>query len=290
MHLKVGTRASKLAIIQTEIIINKLKEAYPSYTFEIVKISTKGDQIQDRSLSKIGDKGIFVTEIENQLLNHSIDLAIHSMKDLPSVLPDALTITNIISREDARDVLILPMNHDTLKANPIIGTSSIRRIASIKRMIPNCTIKDIRGNIDTRLKKLDEGQYDAIILAAAGVKRIGLEHRIYQYLDISSFIPACCQGAIAIECRKEDKELIDTINSISNLEDTICTFAERNFLKQLDGNCHLPMGGYCHKTEKGYTFYGLYGQDENNVKTITLHGLDPMELSIQASQNLKENH
>lgn len=289
MSIKIGTRASKLALIQTEIIMNTLQKAYPSYSFEIVTISTKGDQIQNQSLQKIGDKGIFVTEIENQLMNHSIDLAIHSMKDLPSLLPEELTLTDIFSREDARDVLILPEGVKELKENAIIGTGSIRRKALIQRMIPTCTVKDIRGNIDTRLRKLDEGQYDAIILASAGIKRIGLEHRIYQYLDTSSFIPACCQGAIAIECRKEDKELIEAINKIANKEDTLCALAERNFLSQLDGNCHLPMGGYCQKQESQYIFHGLYGLDEQNIQTVTLSGQDPMELSFQASQLLKEN-
>lgn len=288
MHLKIGTRSSKLALAQTYNIIDYIKNNYPSFTFEIIPITTTGDKIQDKALSKIGDKGIFVSEIENKLLDHTIDIAIHSMKDLPSVLPDELTLTDVLIREDARDALILPIHVSTLKNNPIIGTSSVRRAAQIKQQHPDWIIKNIRGNIDTRLKKLDEGQYDAILLAVAGLKRLNLEERIYRYLEVDSFIPACCQGAIAIECRKDAHELLELLNSIANKEATICTLAERNFLLKLDGNCHMPMGGYCQKNTDSYTFFGIYGTNENQIHTIVLNGYDPLKLSNEASQILKE--
>ena len=286
MHIKVGTRASKLALIQTNYVIEQIQKVYPSYTFEIIKISTKGDQIQNQSLSKIGDKGLFVSEIERKLVNREIDLAIHSMKDMPSNIPDSLIFCDCLKRENVQDCLIFPKGVTSLKEKPIIGTGSIRRKIQIEKLIPDCTCKDIRGNVDTRLRKLDEGQYDAIILAVAGLKRMNLESRISKYLDISQMIPATCQGALAIECRKEDSKLIQCIKSISDLEDTKCVQAERNFLCLINGSCHVPIGAYCLKNEKDYTFYAMYGKDEESVKYVQLKGQDPIALSIQASKEL----
>ena len=288
MHIKVGLRSSKLSIAQAQSVLNLIKETDSSITFEIIEIKTKGDKLQNTSLSKIGDKGIFVSEIENQLLNHDIDMAIHSMKDMPSFIPEELTLTNTPSREDVRDVLILPKGIKELKEKPIIGTGSFRRALQIKKLIPDCTCKDIRGNIDTRLKKLDQGQYDAIILAAAGLNRLGLSERIYRYFEIDEMIPACCQGALAIECRKEDVDLQALLFNISNHTDSICTKAEREYLSSINGDCHMPIGAYCQKNEKEYTFYALYGKDTSDYKEIILTGKNPNKLARLAAKEMLE--
>lgn len=242
----VGSRRSKLAMTQTNWVISQLKQLGVPYEFEVKEIVTKGDKILDVTLSKVGGKGLFVKEIEQAMLKGDIDIAVHSMKDMPAVLPDGLTIGCIPKREDYRDVFI-SKGHQTLrelKEGAVIGTSSLRRGAQILAARPDLTIKWIRGNIDTRLQKLQTGDYDAIILAAAGLARMGWsEEVITEYLDPSICLPAVGQGALAIECRENDEELLSMLSQLNDAQTSLAVKAERAFLHQMEGGCQVPVAG-----------------------------------------------
>ncbi len=243
--LKVGTRKSKLALWQTNFVVHLLRLFDPSLEVEIVPITTKGDKILDSPLSKIGDKGLFTKEIEERLLSKEIDLAVHSLKDMPTTLPEGLTIAAYTLRDFPFDVLV-SRDGKTLKELPpgaVVGTSSLRRKAQLKRLRPDLKIEDIRGNVDTRLKKLDEGLYDAIILAQSSLERLGLEERITEILDY--FIPAAGQGIMAVETRTDDEELIEFIReAVNDPASEAEAKAERSFLKTLEGGCQVPMGAF----------------------------------------------
>ncbi|KAF6214406.1 hypothetical protein GE061_009148 [Apolygus lucorum] len=240
---KVGSRKSELALIQTNLVIEHLKKIYPEHEFEIVSMHTMGDQILDRPLPKIGEKSLFTKELEEALSNGEVDLVVHSLKDLPTALPDGLAVGAILEREDARDGLLLNSKHrglslETLPPNSIVGTSSLRRIAQLKRKFPTLVIKDIRGNLQTRLRKLDSGDYDGIILAVAGVHRMGWEHRISEILEESTMLYAVGQGALAVECRTADCSIF---SPLSHFETLLRTVAERSLLCTLGGGCSAPV-------------------------------------------------
>ncbi len=236
--VKIGTRGSKLAIAQTKIVEDALKKQFPNLKTEIVIINTKGDRILDKPLSEIGDKGLFINEFEEALFNCQIDIAVHSAKDLPSELMEGLEVVCTPKRADSRDVLVIREN---LKNISIIGTSSPRREFYIKKYFPNAQVKTIRGNIDTRLKKLEKGEYDAIVLAKAGLDRLnfsieelsGFEIKVF---DTDSFLPAACQGIIAIESRKDFK-YIQQLRQINDEETFLQYKIEREILKQLEVGC-----------------------------------------------------
>lgn len=291
MHIRIGSRGSKLALWQSEYVATKLKEAYPNITYEIIVIKTKGDQIQNISLQKIGDKGLFVKEIEEQLLAGKIDMAVHSMKDMPSILPESLVFSKTLKREDTRDVLILKEADSlaALKKNAIIGTGSVRRAKQLKKLRDDLIIKDIRGNVDTRLRKLYDEEYDGIVMAAAGLKRMGLEDKITQYLTYEQMVPACAQGALAIELKENQTELLRMLNSLADTESDLCVKAERTYLQALQGNCHIPVGGYCKKEKENYSFHAVYSKDVD-TKLAIYHesGKDPIQLALDAANYVKE--
>ena len=245
--LVVGSRRSKLALTQSQQFIDELKEIEPDLDIEIKEIVTKGDKIVDKQLSKVGGKGLFVKEIQNELFNKDIDMAIHSLKDVPSIIPEGLTLGCIPDREVPFDAYI-SKNHTPLSELPegsIVGTSSLRRGAQILSKYPHLEIKWIRGNIDTRLNKLETEDYDAIILAAAGLRRMGWSDDIVTtYLDKDILLPAIGQGALGIECRSDDEELLDLLKKVHNHEVAQCVTAERTFLSEMDGSCQVPIGGY----------------------------------------------
>ena len=251
--LIVGSRRSKLAMTQSQQFIDKLKAIDPTLDIEIKEIVTKGDKIVDKQLSKVGGKGLFVKEIQNELFNKDIDMAIHSLKDVPSVIPEGLTLGCIPDREIPFDAYIAK-NHvklQDLPAGSIVGTSSLRRGAQILAHYPELTIKWIRGNIDTRLNKLYNEDFDAILLAAAGLKRMGWSDDIVTtYLDKDTLIPAIGQGALGIECRADDTELLELLQQVHNQEVADCVTAERTFLKAMDGSCKVPIGGYASINEQ----------------------------------------
>ncbi|KUP34526.1 hydroxymethylbilane synthase [Bacillus halotolerans] len=245
--IKVGSRRSKLAMTQTKWVIRKLKEINPSFAFDIKEIVTKGDRIVDVTLSKVGGKGLFVKEIEQALLNEDIDMAVHSMKDMPAVLPEGLVIGCIPEREDPRDALISKnrVKLSELKEGAVIGTSSLRRSAQLLIERPDITIKWIRGNIDTRLQKLENEDYDAIILAAAGLSRMGWKQEVVtEFLEPERCLPAVGQGALAIECRESDRELLTLFSQFTDEYTKRTVLAERAYLNAMEGGCQVPIAGY----------------------------------------------
>lgn len=291
--LIVGSRRSKLALTQSQQFIDKLKFIDPSLDIEIKEIVTKGDKIVDKQLSKVGGKGLFVKEIQNELFNKEIDMAIHSLKDVPSMIPDGLTLGCIPDREIPFDAYIAK-NHiplQELSEGSIVGTSSLRRGAQILSKYPHLKIKWIRGNIDTRLKKLETEDYDAIILAAAGLKRMGWSDNIVTtYLDRDILLPAIGQGALGIECRSDDKELLDLLSKVHNHDVAQCVTAERTFLSEMDGSCQVPIGGYTTIAQDNQIeFTGLIMSPDGKERyEHTALGTDPVKLGIEVSQVLKK--
>ncbi len=240
--LRIGTRKSKLALWQANYVKEKLESR--AYGVELVLITTTGDKILDAPLAKIGGKGLFVKEIEEALLRGDIDLAVHSLKDVPMVLPEGLTLGAITEREEPFDVLISRDGRglQELPEGAKVGTSSLRRQVQIKRKRPDLRVEILRGNVDTRLRKLEEGLYDAIVLAYAGVKRMGFEERVSQVLE--DFIPAVGQGSLAIEIRQEDQKVYEAIAFLDHRESRIRAECERAFLRELQGGCQVPIGAY----------------------------------------------
>lgn len=279
MHYRVGTRGSKLALAQTNLVIDRLKEEYPKDSFEVVIIQTKGDRNQNISLDQMGTKGVFVEEIEAQLLQNEIQLAVHSMKDMPEDAAEGLTFSKAWSREDARDVLILKEAGSLmeLKRNAVIGTGSKRRAYQLLQLRPDLEIVGIRGNIDTRIRKLQESaQLDGIVLAAAGLKRLGLEARITEYLEPEQVIPAPAQGVLALEVKADNRELLDKLNRLSDAKTELAVRAERGFLKQIGGDCHLPVGAFLSDNSDGtYTLRALFGDETGaQLARVQVSGVD----------------
>lgn len=271
MKIVVGTRGSKLALTQTNWVVNQLKQNYPNIEFEIKVIKTKGDLIQNVSLDKIGDKGLFVKEIEQQLLKKEIDMAVHSMKDMPSNLPDGLKFASIPKREDPRDALILReeyKNLDDLPKGATIGTGSKRRKYQLLKYRPDLNIVSIRGNIDTRIRKIYDENLDGIVLAASGIIRACLDSNITQFLPVDIMIPAPAQGALALEIRSDDINLENIIDCLKDEKTKVQVEAERGFLDGVNGSCHIPIGAYCEVDGENINLVGLYG-NEDGTKLIT---------------------
>ncbi len=239
----IGTRGSKLALWQTNFIKSKIKCLFSDLNVDLKIIKTMGDKITDRPLAMVGGKGLFVKEIETALLNKEIDLAVHSMKDMPGELPEGLVIGAIPERENPFDVLISKDNSllADYKKGAKIGTSSLRRASQIKYIRPDAEIESIRGNIDTRIQKLKAGDYDAIVLAAAGLRRLGQGKQITEYLDETIMIPAVGQGALCIETRENDGDIAEIMEKLDHYDTRICVTGERAFLKQIEGSCHIPV-------------------------------------------------
>jgi len=263
--LKIGSRDSKLALIQSEFVKAEILKQNPDLEVEIIKIKTKGDKILDTALSKIGDKALFTKELENALLDESIDLAVHSMKDLPTSLPQGLEICATSVREDMRDVLCFSERAkvealNSLEQAQVIATSSLRRKAQLQAYFPNKKFVDIRGNLQTRFKKLNdpENQIDAIVLAAAGIKRLGQEELIDRYLDPYEILPAVGQGALAVEIKANRDDLKTLLRQAVNHELTEkMIFIERQFLQELEGGCQVPIGVYSEYQDGEFIITGL---------------------------------
>ena len=257
--IKIGTRKSMLALWQSNWIKGMIEERYPDVTVELVRIVTKGDKIVDVPLAKVGGKGLFVKEIEEALLNGEADIAVHSMKDVPTVLPEELHIGIITKRQDPRDAFVSNKYKalDELPQGAKIGTSSLRRKSQLHRTRPDLVIEDLRGNLDTRIKKLDDGLFDAIILAAAGMRRLGWENRITRCFTSEEMLPAIAQGAVGIELRKKDTDLLNALSFMHDEETAITVTAERAFLTRLEGGCQVPIGGFGQLRDGKLTFTGL---------------------------------
>jgi hydroxymethylbilane synthase len=250
--LVFATRPSQLARLQTRLVIDKLRSSWNDLSFEEVIISTKGDRVLDQPLQEIGGKGLFTYELERALLKGKVDAAVHSLKDLPIEDTNGLKIGAISMREDARDILFCPAGYklENLPSKAVIGTSSVRRKAQLLAIRPDLEIKAIRGNVETRIRKVNEGHYDAIVLAAAGVLRLGLQEVITQYLPLEKSIPSPGQGALAVQCRASDYETIKYLQEVEHTATRKAVTAERSFLEALGGGCSLPIAAFASVEEE----------------------------------------
>jgi len=288
----IGTRGSKLALWQAEWVKSELEKKYPDLTVELLRIKTTGDKITDVPLAQVGGKGLFVKEIEEALLDGRADLAVHSMKDVPTEFPDGLSLRAIAEREDPRDALISKgVLFKDLPEGAKVGTSSLRRQAQLLALRPDLEIAQLRGNLDTRIRKLDEGQYDAIILASAGVRRLGWEACITELLSPDVFLPAIGQGAIGIETRTDDDETNELIAFFDHRETSLAVRAERALLKRLEGGCQVPIAAYGTISEDGneLALTGLVASTDGKTiikDSLTGPAAEPESLGTRLAESL----
>lgn len=294
--IRIGSRKSQLALVQTYWVQEHLQKAFPDRTFEVHTMSTHGDKILDVALAKIGDKGLFTKELEVGMLQGEIDFAVHSLKDLPTRLPEGLVLGCVTEREDPADALVVHTNHqdkqiDTLPEGAVIGTSSLRRLAQLRHHYPHLTFKDIRGNLNTRLGKLDAGEYDGIILAVAGLQRLGMGDRIHQILAPEVSLHAVGQGALGIECRAEDTEILSLLKALEHPPTAYRCYAERAFLRELEGGCQVPIGVNTTLQGDTLTLTGIVASlDGQNLVKDTLTGTADQaeQLGIDLANRLKQ--
>lgn len=285
--LTIGTRGSPLALAQAHETQRSIAELLhiDAKRFGISVLMTTGDQIQDRPLSEAGGKGLFTKELDSALLNNSIDLAVHSAKDLPTTLPDGLKIAGYLPREDARDAFI-SLRAKTLQDLPfgsVIGTASLRRQAMVRHLRPDCRVTLLRGNVGTRLRKLEEGLFDATYLAVAGLKRLGLVHHVTSYADTDLFLPAIGQGAIAFVIREEDHATLEIVKPLCHIETETALKTERAFLKVLDGSCRTPIAGYAYLEQDIVHFSGIVLKPDGS-DFVKVHNKAPANQAEQLGQ------
>ncbi|HIW06684.1 MAG TPA: hydroxymethylbilane synthase [Candidatus Ignatzschineria merdigallinarum] len=293
MKLIIATRESPLALWQANHVKAELLKHFPEMDVELLGMTTKGDQMLSSPLSKIGGKGLFIKELEVAMLEGRADIAVHSMKDVPmsSQLPEGFSVPVILKREDPRDALISKTYASLadLPQGAVVGSCSLRRRAQLLAIRPDLQLKDLRGNVNTRLQKLENGEYDAIILAAAGLIRLGFENKITEYLSDEISLPAVGQGAIGIECVTSNDEVRKVIEALNDRETSICITAERAFNAKLNGGCQAPIAGFAQLTETGLRLRGLVGDLDNG--TIIFHEVhgqpeDAEKLGIELADNL----
>lgn len=292
-RIVIGTRGSQLALWQAHWVKAELERRNAGVTCELLIIKTKGDKILDVPLAKVGGKGLFVKEIEEALLDGRIDLAVHSMKDMPSELPEGLTIGAIPEREDPRDALISKngLGFEALPVGARVGTSSLRRSAQLLARRPDLRIETLRGNIDTRLKKVTEGDLDAIILAAAGLRRLGFDGHITEYLDTGLMLPAVGQGALCIESRENDARIDAVLSPLNHMPTRVTVLAERAFLHTLEGSCQIPVGAFAQTDGETITLRGLVAEVDGSrilMETETAETAQGEALGITVATRLKE--
>jgi hydroxymethylbilane synthase len=277
--IRIASRKSQLALVQTYWVQAQLQKHFPARTFEVEMMSTQGDKILDVPLAKIGDKGLFTKELEVKILDRSADLAVHSLKDLPTNLPEGLMLGCITERENPADALVVNVKHagaqlDTLPAGAVIGTSSLRRLAQLRHHFPHFVFKDVRGNVNTRLAKLDAGEYDALILAAAGLQRLDFGDRIHQLIPANLSLHAVGQGALGIECRIGDPEILELLQALQHQPTADRCYAERAFLRSLEGGCQVPIGVNTTIDGENLTLVGMVSSlDGQRLVTDTITGL-----------------
>jgi hydroxymethylbilane synthase len=262
--VRIATRKSPLALWQAEYVRDRLQALHPELEVELVKMVTQGDKILDTPLAKVGGKGLFVKELETGMLQGDADIAVHSMKDVPVEFPEGLHLAVICEREDPRDAFVSNTykSIDELPQGAKVGTSSMRRQCQLREKRPDLEILDLRGNVNTRLKKLDEGNYDAIILAAAGLKRLGFEERITSFIDTDFSLPAIGQGAVGIECRADDERINALIEPLNDPATRIRVLAERAMNNRLEGGCQVPIGGFAELQGDQLVMRGLVGRPD----------------------------
>ena len=294
--VRIASRKSQLALVQTYWVQGELQKHFPDITFEVQTMSTQGDKILDVALAKIGDKGLFTKELEVGMLNGDSDIAVHSLKDLPTRLPEGLMLGCVTEREDPADALVVHENHkdkqlETLPAGAIIGTSSLRRLAQLRHHYPHLEFKDIRGNLNTRLQKLDDGEYDAIILAVAGLTRLGMSDRIHQVIAPEISLHAVGQGALGIECREGDEDILEIIKVLEHTPTAQRCYAERAFLRELEGGCQVPIGVNTVINGDQLTLTGMVASLDGKrlIKdSVTGNATDAEALGIQLAHQLKD--
>lgn len=288
--IRIATRQSPLALWQAEHVAARLRQAFPQIDTELVTMVTRGDKILDAPLAKIGGKGLFVKELEQGMLEDRADIAVHSMKDVPVEFPDGLHLAVILEREDPTDAFV--SNHyrslAELPANARIGTSSLRRQCQIKARFPDAEILSLRGNVNTRLAKLDAGDYDAIILASAGLKRLGLEQRITARLETTDSLPAMGQGAIGIECRVDDAGIHEFLKVLHHDDTSICVSAERAMNARLNGGCQVPIAGFAEIDGGNLRMRALVGHPDGSV-LYRAEGLAPWDQAETLGVRLAED-
>ena len=285
----IGSRESKLAVLQSEMVRDYIKEKNPDLEVEILTMKTTGDIILDRTLDKVGGKGLFVKELDKALIDGRSILSVHSLKDMPMEVPEELPLLAFSKREDPRDVLVLPDGVSELDKSKPLGCSSLRRTLQLKKLYPDMDVRSIRGNLQTRLRKLDEGQYSALILAAAGLKRLGLESRINRYFTVDEIIPAAGQGILAVQGRKG--EAYDFLEDYCDKDAWAAGSAERAFVKLLDGGCSSPVAAHAEIFGDEIYLRGLYyNEKDGSYVTGTLRGnkADAESLGRELAETLRK--
>jgi len=294
--LKIASRRSKLAMVQTLWVKEELEKRIPDLEVSIEAMATQGDKILDVALAKIGDKGLFTKELEAQMLVGRADIAVHSLKDLPTNLPEGLSLGCITKREDPADALVVNKKNnnfqlETLPHGAIVGTSSLRRLAQLRNKFPHLNFKDIRGNVITRIEKLDSGEFDCIILAAAGLKRLGFESRIHQIIPKEISLHAVGQGALGIECKSDDRKVMEIISVLEDKRTSQRCLAERSFLRELEGGCQVPIGVNSVIKNNEICLTGMVASVDGNklikdIATGSIH--DPETVGLQLAKKLKD--
>ena len=294
--VRIGTRKSQLALVQTYWVKAELEKHFPTIEFEVEKMSTQGDKILDVPLAKIGDKGLFTKELEVGMLNKTTDFAVHSLKDLPTNLPEGLMLGCVTKRVNPADALVMNEKHqdkklETLPPGSIIGTSSLRRLAQLRHHYPHLEFKDIRGNVNTRLAKLDSGEYDAIILAVAGLQRLDMGDRIHQHIAPEISLHAVGQGALGIECREGDEEILKILKVLEDPDSRDRTLAERSFLRELEGGCQVPIGVNTKIENDNLTLVGMVASLDGKQMlkdTVTGNRTESEQLGKDLAAKLRE--
>lgn len=289
--LRIATRQSPLALWQAYFVKNALEKQFPELSVELVKMVTKGDIILDTPLAKIGGKGLFVKELELALLENRADIAVHSMKDVPMAFPEGLGLAVICEREDPRDAFVSNTynNLDELPEGAVVGTSSLRRQCQIMAKYPHLIIKSLRGNVGTRLSKLDSGEYDAIILASAGLLRLEMPERIKSFIEVEQSLPACGQGAVGIETRLNDERVLQYLENLHHDRTACCVMAERAMNTRLEGGCQVPIGGYATLDNDEITLTALVGAvDGSQIIQVseTANKANAEQLGIKVAEKL----
>lgn len=263
MKIRIGSRDSALAVIQSRMVMRAIAEAEPRAELELVTMKTTGDRILDRTLDQVGGKGLFVKELDQALRDGRADFTVHSLKDMPMELPEDLPLAALSERADARDVLVLPLGADRLDETKPIGCSSARRRLQLQRLYPNMQVAPVRGNVQTRLAKLDTGEFSALVLAAAGLKRLRLEDRISRYFTTDEMLPAAGQGILAVQTRRGMDT--DCLRTFHNANAACCALAERAFVRALGGGCSSPVAAYAEVVNDTLTLTGLYVSEDESV-------------------------
>lgn len=293
--VRIGSRDSQLALVQTHWVQAELQHVYPALQFDVLEMKTQGDKILDVALAKIGDKGLFTKELEAAMIDGRTDLAVHSLKDLPTTLPVGLVLGAITEREDPADAVVFhPRWKEAVLADlpggSVIGTSSLRRLAQLRHSYPELCFKDIRGNLNTRLRKLDEGGYDAIVLAVAGLRRLGWHDRIDQVLSPEISLHAVGQGALGIECRGDDDEMLGLLATLNHTETAQRCQAERALLRSLEGGCQVPIGVHSEITDGVLTLRGMVAALDGQTLIRDSHqgsSDDPETIGIALAHKLR---